>query len=157
MNRRTLFIGGAAALTASAAAASLLLPRKLPPALTYTRDGFAIGGTDPVAYFTHARPIGGDPAYTHDYAGATWRFISALSRDEFAGNPDAYAPRYGGFCAWAVAAKSALFSTQPDNWAIVNGKLYLNFSDEVQADWDKDRAGFIRQANLRWPRIVASL
>ena len=45
MNRRTLFIGGAAALTASAAVASLLLPRKLPPALTYTRDGFAIGGS----------------------------------------------------------------------------------------------------------------
>ena len=157
MNRRTVIVGGAAILTTSATAASLLLPRKLFPALTFTRDGLAIGGTDPVAYFTYARPIGGDPAYSHNHEGATWRFINAMNRDEFAGNPEAYTPRYGGFCAWTVAAKSALLSTQPDNWAIVDGKLYLTHSDEVQANWDKDRAGFIRQANLRWPRIVATL
>ncbi|CTQ51114.1 YHS domain-containing (seleno)protein [Jannaschia donghaensis] len=157
MDRRTLLLGGAAALTTSAAAASLLLPRTLTPALTFTRDGLAIGGTDPVAYWTHARPIGGDPAHTHVWANATWRFITARNRDDFAADPTAFAPAYGGFCAWAVAAKGALFPTHPDNWAIVDDRLYLNFDDAVQATWDTDRPGFIRQADLRWPRIVADI
>ncbi|WP_179380313.1 YHS domain-containing (seleno)protein [Jannaschia marina] len=155
MNRRTLLIGGAAALTTTAAAASLLLPRQLAPALTFTRDGLALGGTDPVAYFTHARPMGGDPALTHEWADATWRFISEESRAAFVEDPEAFAPQYGGFCAWAVAEKGELYSTQPENWAIVDGKLYLNFNDDVQAMWDADRAGFIRTADMKWPRILA--
>ncbi|MEM9795466.1 MAG: YHS domain-containing (seleno)protein [Pseudomonadota bacterium] len=157
MNRRTLLIGGAAVLTATAATASLLLPRRLAPALTYQKDGLALGGTDPVAYFTHARPIAGDPSVTHDWAGARWAFVDEMHRDAFAADPAAYAPQYGGFCAWAVAAKGELFSTQPENWAIVDDKLYLNFNDDVQAMWDEDRAGFIAQGDMRWPEIVAEV
>lgn len=155
MNRRILLVGSVAALAASAAAASLLLPRALSPALVFTRDGLAIGGTDPVAYFTHARPIAGDPAMAHDWNGATWRFVDAVHREAFAAAPQDYAPQYGGFCAWAVAAKGELYSTQPENWSVVDGRLYLNFDDTVQQTWNGDRAGFIRQADLRWPRLVA--
>lgn len=157
MNRRTLLIGTAAALTTTAAAASLIVSRALPPALTYQRDGLALGGTDPVTYWTHARPIGGDPLHTHVWADATWRFITVRNRDDFAANPEAFAPQYGGFCAWAVAAKGELFSTDPENWAIVDGRLFLNFDDDIQALWDENRKGFIRNADLRWPRVVATL
>ncbi|MCK0167119.1 YHS domain protein [Jannaschia sp. S6380] len=155
MDRRTLLIGGATAAFATTAAAGLLLPRGLAPAQVFTRDGYALGGTDPIAYFTHGRPIAGDPTVTHDWAGARWAFVDAMHRAEFAAAPQTFAPRYGGFCAWAVAAKGALYSTQPANWAIVDGALYLNFDDAVQARWDADRAGFIRRADARWPGIVA--
>lgn len=157
MNRRTLLIGGGAALFTSAAAASLLVPRPLPAALTFTRDGLAIGGTDPVAYFTHARPIGGDPALTHEYAGATWRFINDMTRETFIADPETYAPQFGGFCAWAVAEKGELFPTRPQNWAIVDDKLYLNSDDAAQANWNANRRALIRQADLRWPRLVAAI
>ncbi len=157
LNRRTLLIGGAAAVTATAGAASLILPRGLEPALTYVKDGYAIGGTDPVAYFTHARPIAGDPMIFHDWAGATWSFVDQTHRDTFAENPLKYAPQYGGFCAWAVAEKGELFSTQPRNWAIVDDKLYLNFNDDIQARWDEDRPGFIALGDERWPEITANV
>lgn len=157
MNRRTMLIGGAAALTTTAAAASLVVRRALPPALTFQTGGVAIGGTDPVTYWTHARPIGGDPLHTHVWADATWRFITAQNRDDFAANPKAFAPQYGGFCAWAVAAKGQLFSTQPDKWAIVDGRLFLNFDESVQTLWDENRRSFINRADLRWPRIIAAV
>lgn len=157
MNRRTMMIGGAAALTTTAAAASLVVRRALPPALTFQPGGVALGGTDPVTYWTHARPIGGDPLHTHVWADATWRFITAQNRDDFAANPEAFAPQYGGFCAWAVAAKGELFSTEPKQWAIVDGRLFLNFDAEVQTLWDENRKGFIRTADMRWPRIIATV
>ena len=157
MNRRTLLVGAGTALAAAALGAAFARGRRgLAPARVFSEGGLAIRGTDPVAYFTRGAPRAGDPALTHDWAGATWAFESAGNRDRFAAEPSAYAPRYGGFCAWAVAAKGQLFSTRPENWAIVDGRLYLNFDDAVQAMWNADRAGFIAEADRRWPEIVAA-
>ncbi|WP_298431142.1 YHS domain-containing (seleno)protein [uncultured Jannaschia sp.] len=155
ISRRTLLASGAALLAAGAAGAYALLPRTLPYARVYAEDGIAIDGTDAVAYFTDAAPVPGDPEITHDWAGATWRFASAANRDTFAADPRAYAPQYGGFCAWAVAAKGQLFSTRPENWAVVDGKLYLNFNDDVQETWNTDRPGFIAEGDRRWPEITS--
>ncbi|WP_371154381.1 YHS domain-containing (seleno)protein [Jannaschia sp. 2305UL9-9] len=156
LKRRTFIIGGAAAAGVGALAlGAYLTPRQHAPARVYTADGLAIRGTDPVAYFTEGRPVAGDPAITHDWADATWAFATTEARDMFAADPVAYAPQYGGFCAWAVAAKGELYSTQPENWAIVDGKLYLNFNDGVQETWNTDRPGFIEAGDERWPDIVA--
>ena len=38
----------------------------------------------------------------------------------------------------------------PLAYAMVDGKLYLNFNQEVKAKWDKDRAGFIAAAEKNW-------
>lgn len=158
MQRRTLLIGGGAAALATMAAATALVlrPHRLEPAQVFTQNGLAIGGTDPVAYFTQGAPVAGDARWTHDWAGATWRFADAANRDAFAADPAAYAPRYGGFCAWAVAAKGELYSTQPENWSIRDGRLYLNFDDAVQKAWSADPDGFIREADERWPQIAAT-
>lgn len=39
-------------------------------------------------------------------------------------------------------------------WAVVNGKLYLNYSKDVQKEWDKDRAGLIAKADKAWPEVL---
>lgn len=156
MNRRTLLIGGTAALTASIAAGGLLTRPAQAAEPTFLRNGLAIGGTDPVAYFTHARPMPGNPALTHDHAGATWRFMNEMTRDAFAADPEMYAPQYGGFCAWAIAAQGTLVSTDPDSWAIENDRLFLTHDTATKSKWDANRAGFIQQADLRWPRIIAA-
>lgn len=100
------------------------------PALIFTEGGYAIRGYDPVAYLAEGRPAEGDDAHVAEWNGTVWRFASAANRDAFVADPQAYAPQYGGFCAWAVAAKGELYSTRPENWSIVNGRLYLNFNDE---------------------------
>ena len=115
--------------------------------------GAAIQGYDPVAYFTEGRPVEGSRQFTHQWKGATWRFASAANRDRFAQAPEKYAPQYGGYCAYGVANGYAV-KIDPQAWSVVDGKLYLNFSPAVQADWKKDVPGYIRRADANWPKVL---
>jgi len=122
----------------------------------YVKDGVAIGGADPVAYFDSGLAAGdfveGSADYTHDWQGVTWQFASAENRDTFAADPETYAPQYGGYCAWA-AAQNAIAAISPSAWKIVDGKLYLNANKKIQTRWEKDIPGFIAQANENWPAL----
>lgn len=118
-------------------------------------DGPAIRGYDPVAYFEAGRPVAGSEQFTAVHKGATFRFASAANRDAFRAMPEKYAPQYGGFCSYA-AARGYKAVVDPAAWAIVEGKLYLNYSKSVQTSWDQDRAGYIRKANANWPKVVSS-
>lgn len=64
----------------------------------------------------------------------------------FEANPEKYAPQYGGYCAYGWA-KGYAVKTEPDAWAIVGGRLYLNYDKGVQKEWDEDRLGFIQKAD----------
>lgn len=118
----------------------------------FTRDGLAIGGTDPVAYFTQGQPVQGSPDYQLEWRHATWQFVSAEHRDRFRADPETYAPQYGGWCAWAVARGEAA-TTIPEAWKIVDGKLYLNYSRRIQRRWEADIPGNIEAADANWPDI----
>lgn len=118
----------------------------------YSSDGIALGGTDPVAYFAEGKPVQGSSEYSFDYDGATWHFASAANRDAFAADPGSYAPQYGGYCAFA-AAQNALVSTVPEAWKIADGKLYLNYSKDVQNRWEEDIPGYIAKADANWPNL----
>ena len=113
-----------------------------------TSDG-AIRGYDPVAYHVQAKAVRGSAKYTHAWNGATWRFASKRNRDRFAADPGRYAPRYGGFCAYGTS-QGYKVSTDPDAFAIVDGRLYLNYSKPVQSTWNTDRPGFIVKADRNW-------
>jgi len=115
--------------------------------------GGAIQGYDPVAYFTEGRSVEGSRQFSHQWNGATWRFASAANRDRFAQSPEKYAPQYGGYCAFGVASGYAV-KIDPQAWNVVDGKLYLNYSLAVQADWKKDVPGYIRKADSNWPRVL---
>ncbi|MEX2644249.1 MAG: YHS domain-containing (seleno)protein [Acetobacterales bacterium] len=121
-------------------------------ATVYTDDGVAIGGYDPVAYFNAGKPVEGSSEHALEWSGVTWRFASAANRDAFAAEPGKYAPQYGGFCAWAVS-QGYTAPVDPDAWKIVDGKLYLNYSKGVQANWEKGIPGHIRAADGNWPGI----
>lgn len=157
LSRRNLLIAAGAAGIAGGLAAWLATgPKEYAPEPVFTEDGLAIRGYDPVAYFTEGRPVPGDPAHTAEWRGAVWRFASAENRARFVADPEAYAPAYGGFCAWAVAAKGKLYSTQPSNWTIHEGRLFLNYNDDVQRQWEEDIPGFVAEADRRWPEILSA-
>lgn len=115
--------------------------------------GVAIDGTDPVSYFTDGRPIAGKSSITHKWNGATWRFSNEGNKAKFAANPERFAPQYGGYCAWAVS-EGYTASTTPEAWNIIDGKLYLNYSKNVQAQWEQDIPGHIKSANSNWPSVL---
>nr|WP_194420213.1 YHS domain-containing (seleno)protein [Aquisalinus flavus] len=123
------------------------------PVYTGVFSNTAVGGYDPVAYFNEGAPVEGSKDFVTEYKGAEWRFSSAENRDRFIANPSAYAPQYGGYCAWA-AAQGKLAKGDPAYWAIVNGRLYLNYDRKVQEMWETDIPGFIMKADANWPAII---
>lgn len=156
VSRRNVLLGAAglgALGLAGYGAARTFLPWHQANGTIFNVDGLAIRGADPVAYFTVSKAVIGDERYTLDWADVTWRFASMENRETFKQDPTAYAPQYGGYCAWAVAAKAQLYSIQPRNWSIVDGKLYLNFNDKVQETWSTDVPGFIAKADANWPEL----
>lgn len=155
-NRRTVLAGATALILAGVGAYTVksILPENLAMAAFFSVDGQAIRGTDPVAYFTQGAPAAGTAEFMHEWGGTIWYFASAENRDLFMQTPDAYAPQYGGFCAWAVAEKGTLYSTQPKNWAIVDGKLYLNYNDQIQDRWNQDIKGFIKRGDAKWAEML---
>jgi YHS domain-containing protein len=139
-------------LGASVAASPAALADK-PPIYHGLFDDLAVGGYDPVAYFSGARPVEGRKPFEFKYKGATWRFASADNLAAFKADPDRYAPQYGGYCAWAVS-QGYTAKGDPRAWKIVGGKLYLNYNADIQKKWEQDISGFIAKANANWPTVL---
>lgn len=114
--------------------------------------GVAIKGYDPVAYFTDSKPVKGSPEFSSSYMGATYQFSSAAHRDEFAKNPEKYAPQYGGYCAYGVSRNHTV-SIDPEAWTVVEGKLYLNYSQSVKKTWSTAIPDNIKAADKNWPGL----
>ena len=140
------------AIAALALAATLAAQGSTAPRVNKDRSQLAVRGYDVVGYFTDARPVAGRPEFEYQWLGARWRFESAEHRDLFVKSPEKYAPRYGGFCAWAVS-RNYTAPIDPRAWAIVDGRLYLNYSLDVQDTWSTDRAGNIAKADANWPAL----
>jgi YHS domain-containing protein len=130
-----------------------------PPVNTLTNSFFssvtdtAINGYDTVAYFTENKPVKGQDAHAFEWKGAKWKFASQANLDLFKGSPDKYAPQFGGYCAFGVA-KGGLVKVDPDQFTVLDGKLYLNFDASVQKDWLKDRANLIKTAEAKFPDLL---
>lgn len=141
-------LGLAVALAAPAAA-------RTAPVYTGVFNNVAVSGYDPVAYFTVGKPVKGDPKFKATFQGAEFRFASAANLARFKANPVAFAPQYGGYCAWAVS-QGYTASGDPMVWKIVGGKLYLNYNAEIGQRWSKNIAGFIKSGDANWPKLLAS-
>ena len=115
--------------------------------------GKAVNGYDPVAYFRVGKPVKGRSEFSHQWQGAEWRFANAKNLADFKQTPEQFAPQYGGYCAWAVS-QGYTASAEPEFWHIQDGKLYLNYSADVQATWSKDIPGYIKAANGNWPKVI---
>jgi YHS domain-containing protein len=124
-----------------------------PDPINASRWRGAIKGYDPVAYFTEGKPVKGKRAHSYEWMGATWYFAHADHQAAFAKEPEKYAPQYGGYCAYAVSM-GTVAGIDPQAWAIVDGKLYLNLSPHVQQLWKQDISGHIAHADANWPKIM---
>ena len=118
----------------------------------YVKDGVAIGGADPVAYFTDNKLEAGSPDFTAEWNGVTWRFASAVNRDNFKSKPATYAPQFGGFCTVGTSFGKKI-PIDPEQFKIVGGKLYLNSSSKAQSIFLHDETRTINRAESNWPNI----
>lgn len=150
-----LFRSAAAAAFAFAAIGAAAPAMAASPEIYTGRfSDLAVSGYDPVAYFAEGAAVKGSKEFSYNYEGASWRFSSAENLAKFKADPAAYAPQYGGYCAWAVS-QGYTAPGNPQNWAVRDGKLYLNYNDKVQSDWLKDPDGFIAKADQNWPAVLS--
>ncbi len=150
---RTLTLSLGLAVAAIGATAALSVAHADKPAISQELlQPAAVGGYDVTSYFA-GTPVVGSAQFTAQHNGATFRFASAANRDRFVANPTAYAPQYGGYCAWAVA-QGYTAPGRPRHWRVVDGKLYLNYNADVQSKWEKNIPGFIQSANGNWPNVL---
>lgn len=115
----------------------------------------AVGGYDTVSYFRGTgAPVKGSASHKLMWKGAEWRFASAANAAAFKANPDAYAPQYGGHCAWAMA-QGYLAPGDPAAYDVTGGKLYLNYDQSIRTKWRKSMARFIALSGPNWAKIPA--
>lgn len=118
---------------------------------TLQGPGVAVHGYDVVSYHS-GTPVAGNGKYSMAYEGGTYRFASAENLATFKADPAKYIPAYGGFCAFGVALGKK-FDGNPKNWKIVDGRLYLNLNDDIQAKWAADVKGNLKKSEAKWSEI----
>jgi hypothetical protein len=142
----------AVGMVAACAAAPGKVSQTKPVESLNLRQGVALQGYDPVAYFAERAPAVGDPAIGYQWQGATWLFSTPAHREMFVADPARYAPQYGGYCAFAVS-RGTTADADPGQWAIVDGKLYVNNNAFAKKLWDQDRPSNIEAGDSNWPLI----
>ena len=114
-------------------------------------DNLVAGGRDVVAYFSLDGGDGvlGSDAFMAEHKGSVFQFANAGNLATFQGDPDKYAPRFGGYCAFAMS-RGYFASGDPDAWSVHEGALYLNVSKTIRARWALRRAANIKAGNGHW-------
>jgi YHS domain-containing protein len=118
-------------------------------ALNTDDSGSALKGYDAVAYFAVSNAVKGDAKYSYVWNGAKWFFSSEENMNKFMADPAAYAPQFGGYCAYAVS-EGYTADADPEAWKVVEGKLYLNYNRDVQKTWEKNESERIGNARKNW-------
>jgi YHS domain-containing protein len=126
---------------------------KASPEVSVEADGLAARGYDVTAYFLKDLPERGSKAHQLQYKGVTWRFASAEALAKFKADPTAFEPQFGGYCAWAVS-QGYVAPGDPQQWKIVDGKLYLNFNARAKELWEADQADAILRGHANWPAVL---
>jgi hypothetical protein len=146
------FIALLSGLIAAAAAQAATTERLVADRMT----GLAIGGFDPVAYFTDARPLAGRPDFEAAQGGAVWRFRNEGNRAFFVARPDVYSPQFGGYDPTDVVRGVAVAGSAK-LWLIAGQRLYLFARPETRDAFAADPLRFVRDARARWPALRETL
>lgn len=122
-------------------------------AVSLDKNGVAVRGYDPVAYFVEKRAVKGKADFAVKIDdGSIYHFASAENRAIFIAEPSRYAPQYGGFCAYG-AASGAKVQVDPRAFRVIDGKLYLIRGPEIATKWSKDSPAFIKKADVSWSSL----
>ncbi|HEY8380904.1 MAG TPA: YHS domain-containing (seleno)protein [Microvirga sp.] len=119
------------------------------------QTGLALGGFDPVSYFTPSGPQAGRPELEVLWSGVAWRFASEANRAAFLAAPQVYAPQMGGYDAEA-ASRGRIVDADPLLYLVSGERLYLFRTDAGRARFLADES--VQGRGLEeWERLKAQL
>lgn len=113
-------------------------------------------GYDVVAYFSN-KATKGAKKHTTTYNDVLFRFSSKENLTTFLKSPEKYIPQYGGYCAYAIAAKKTKMEIDPEVYEIRDGKLYLFYNSWLSnklEDWqEEDTKKLQLQGDENWEEL----
>lgn len=123
-------------------------------------EGLVLNGYDVVAYFNEDRAVKGRSDLNAQHDGVRFHFSNRENQAAFQADPGKYTPKFGGFCAFGVAANKALVPTNPTTFKIYNGELLLFFNDVYQGKkvntkvlWNLNERALYEKAAETWPTL----
>jgi len=136
--------------SAAMAAAPEFVPAEDVPSSAHCTPGVA--GYDVVSFQSGKQPLRGNGHHVAVHEGVTYLFVDEANRKVFEQEPARYVPAFGGYCAYGISVGKK-FVGDPDVWAIVDGRLYLNLDTKIQQLWERDVPGNIESAREKWSKI----
>lgn len=118
--------------------------------------GIALGGLDPVSYFTEPSPQPGRADHEYVWQGVPWYFATQANRDVFQRNPDIYAPRFGGHGATAMA-RGFVSDSDPRIYTVFKQRLYLFYSAANREAFLLAPDDTASKAEANWPELAKTL
>jgi hypothetical protein len=119
-------------------------------------SGLAIGGFDPVAYFTESMALPGLPDFEARGGGAVWRFRNEGNRASFVAHPEIYGPQFGGYDPVDLG-RGVTYAGNPRLFAVVGQRLYLFGRKENRDAFAAEPARYLKEATTRWPVLEQGL
>lgn len=154
--RRKVVIGLLTAVAAGAATGRRAWAATTERVVVDRFTGLAVGGMDPVAYFTESRAVPGRTDVEASVAGAVWRFCNEDNRAFFLAHPEIYGPQFGGYDPVDVA-RGVTVAGRPQVWLVAGQRLYLFARIESRDAFAADPAAVLQEARARWPHLRDAL
>jgi hypothetical protein len=129
------------------------LSARAEPPIFSAHNGLALDGYDVVAFFEGQGAVPGRQEFALMWKGVFWRFTSSGNQAQFEANPRAYAPVFGGYCAYAVS-QGYLAHGDPRLWRIEDGELFLLNNASVEAIWQAAEPELMQAARGNWPAVL---
>ena len=118
----------------------------------FTKDGYAIGGYDPAAYWTDKKAKLGQVGFNCEWKGVNWIFTNPANRDTFLASPEKYAPRMNGYCPFCLAG-GKLVPGVGNIYDIHKGRLYLLLSQRIREDFVMKADYYVERAEAYWAKL----
>jgi YHS domain-containing protein len=133
-----------------AAALKAWTPPKRYHFVTDIYTGLAMGGADPVQIYVNGQVQQGLREHELDWGGATWHFTNEGNMAAFQHDPEVYAPKFGGRCAYALS-QGLLVEAQPNFYIIYHEHLYFFANAANRAAFLTNPDAFAQEAERQWP------
>lgn len=121
------------------------------------KNGLALDGYDPVAYFKTNKAVKGKQELAVAFEGLLYYFASKENKELFKQSPAQYEPQYGGWCAYAMGSSGEKVEVDPETFKVKDGKLYLFYNkyfNNTLKSWNKDETNLNRNAGINWKKIT---
>jgi YHS domain-containing protein len=116
----------------------------------------AMQAYDPGAFHRTGEALKGNPSILAEYGGYKFAFSSEENKAAFEAQPERYLPAFGGYCAFGVSI-GVLFPVEIDTWEIIDGRLVLQYNQDIKKLFGEDRAENLRKAEANWAKMEQDL